>query len=164
MGDEGGEGIAEVLYRHIGEGIYLHPGGKSGHDGGAEAVHQPLDHQDAKVHHRLLDTGEDGEAGDLLHRGPFQGKPPPDTLQLGNFGHGVEGDTHAGDILGDDRGLRRPGSPPAEDQHEKEIQGDVQKGGYPQKHQGHEGVAQRAEKSGEVIVEEGGGDAAEDDL
>ena len=61
LGYEGGEGIAEVLHRHIGEGIDLHRCGEGGHDHRAKAVHQPLDHKNAEVHHRLLQTGEQRE-------------------------------------------------------------------------------------------------------
>ena len=43
LGHEGGEGVAEVLNRHVGDGVDLHRHGEGGHDRGTEAVHQALD-------------------------------------------------------------------------------------------------------------------------
>ncbi len=65
LGDKQGEGIAEFLYRHISQGIDLYCSGKGCHDSGAETVDQSLDHQDAEVHNRLLQTGEKGIAAYL---------------------------------------------------------------------------------------------------
>ena len=52
---------------------------------------------------------------------------------------------------------------PVQPQHEPEVQGDVQRGGHRQKDQGDHGIAHRPQEGGEVIVKEGGGDAAEND-
>ena len=56
LGDEQGIGVSKFLRRHIGDGVDLHSGGKGGHDGGAKAVEQTLNHQNAKVHNGLLNT------------------------------------------------------------------------------------------------------------
>ena len=57
LGDEQGIGVAKFLSRHIGDGVNFHSGGKGCHDGGAKAVDQPLNHQDAEVHDGLLNAG-----------------------------------------------------------------------------------------------------------
>ena len=46
LGNESGEGVSEILDGHVGERVDFHGGGKGCHDGGAEAVDQPLDHED----------------------------------------------------------------------------------------------------------------------
>ena len=66
LGDKGGVGVSEILYRQIGEGVDLDGGGEGGHNGGAEAVDQPLYHEDAEVHDRLLHAGHGGQPDDLL--------------------------------------------------------------------------------------------------
>lgn len=64
--DEGGKGIAKVLHRHVGKRIDLYSCGEGRHDSGAEAVDQTLDHQDAEIHHGLLETGQHGKSCDLF--------------------------------------------------------------------------------------------------
>ena len=90
LGDEGGEGVAEVLDRQIGEGVDLHPGGEGRHHRVPEAVDQTLDHEDAQVHHRLLDAGEEGEAADLPDPGPADRAVPPPGPQAGAADQGDE--------------------------------------------------------------------------
>ena len=54
---KGGEGVAEVLYGEIGKRVDLYRRRKRRHRDRSEAVHQPLDEQDAEVHNGLLNRG-----------------------------------------------------------------------------------------------------------
>ena len=58
--NKGGEGVAEILHRHIGKGIDFYGSSKGCHHNGAKAVHKPLYHKNTEIHHRLLDTGQRG--------------------------------------------------------------------------------------------------------
>ena len=49
---ESGVGISEILHRQIGKGINFHR-----HDRRTEAVDEPLYHQNAEIHDRLLNAG-----------------------------------------------------------------------------------------------------------
>ena len=62
---KGGKCISKVLNRHIGKGIDLYRCGKGSHHHRSEAVYQSLYHKDAKIHHRLLDTGKKGKLGNF---------------------------------------------------------------------------------------------------
>ena len=64
LGHVGGKGVAEILHRHVGEGIDLDRRRKGRHDDDAEAVHKALHHQDAEVHDGLLDAGHNGQIQD----------------------------------------------------------------------------------------------------
>ena len=54
---ESGVGISEILHRQIGKGINFHSGRKCRHDRRTEAVDEPLYHQNAEIHDRLLNAG-----------------------------------------------------------------------------------------------------------
>ncbi len=160
--DEGGESVAEILHRHVGEGVNFHRGGKSRHHHGAEAVDQPLDHEDAQVHDRLLDAGQDGEAGDFPDAAP--GDPPPlqTAADLGTADKGICHDAQPGEVLGDHGGLRSAGGAPLQAQHKEEVQRDIEQGGQGQENQRHKGIAHCPQEGREIVVQEGGRDAAED--
>ena len=66
LGNKGGEGVAKVLYRHIGKGIYLHSDRKCRHHRCTKAVDKALHHQDAEIHDGLLDTRQHGKSGNLF--------------------------------------------------------------------------------------------------
>ena len=161
LGDEGGNGVAKVLHRQIGEGVDLHRRGKGGHHRGAKAVHQPLHHEDAQIHDRLLDTGQRRKTGDLLHaRKPH---PRPLRTQVGPFFARVEENAHAGDVLRDHRRLRRPGHAALEPHHEPEVEADVHHRRDGQKDERRSGIAHRAQKRRVVVVQKDGRQAREDD-
>ena len=144
LGDKGGKGVAEVLHRHIGEGVNLHRRREGGHDRGAKAVDQSLYHQDPEVHHRLLNAGQDGKRGDLPDTAPADG--PWASPELGTAKPGVHGDPDSGDVLGDHRGLRRSCHAPLQSQDKPQVQGDIQHGGDCQEYQRHHGITQRPQK------------------
>lgn len=66
LGNKGGKGISEFLYRHIGERVYFYCCRKGGHDYSAKTVDQSLYHENAQIHYRLLYTGQCGERSDLF--------------------------------------------------------------------------------------------------
>ena len=72
LSDEGGECVAEILHGHIGEGVDFYRGGKCGHDGRPEAVHQALYHQNTEIHDRLLHAGQQRKMRDLRHESPIK--------------------------------------------------------------------------------------------
>ena len=57
--------VDEILGRHIRECVDFHHSRKRGACGKAEAVDQPLHHQYAEIHNRLLDGGQYRIADDL---------------------------------------------------------------------------------------------------
>ena len=77
MGDIGGESVAEVLGRHIGEGVNFDHGGEGGADRKAKAVDQPLYHQDTKIHNGLLNGGQGGVVDDKAQQPPAEMKMLP---------------------------------------------------------------------------------------
>ena len=109
LGNEGGEGVSEILDGHVGEGVDFHGGGESGHDRWAEAVDQSLDHENPQIHHRLLDAGEDGKASDFLKRLELKLHMTLLNPQAGEAQPVIGGQPHSRYILGNDGGLRRPG-------------------------------------------------------
>ena len=112
LGHVGGKGVAEILHRHVGEGIDLDRRRKGRHDDDAEAVHKALHHQDAEVHDGLLDAGHDREVQD---GGEVPLVPPAvgaARAKAGELFQGIKPDAHARHILGKDRGSRRPGDAP----------------------------------------------------
>ena len=65
--------ISEFLGRHIRDGIDFYRGGKGSHYSCPKAVDQPLNHQYAEVHHRLLRS-----CRNIADYNFFQ--PPPDIV------------------------------------------------------------------------------------
>ena len=162
LGHKGGEGVAEVLDGHVGQGVDLHRHGEGGHHRGAEAVHQPLDQEDAEVHHRLLQAGEARQAQQLPQGGPAPVAVLLPHPQGGEGFPGVQGQALPRQVLGEHRGQGRPLDPHGQGDHEEQVQADVQHHGNPQKEQGGGGVAHRAQEVGEEVIEEGGKDPPED--
>ena len=160
-GDEGGNGVAKVLHRQIGKGVDLYRRGKGGHHRGAKAVHQPLHHEDAQIHDRLLDTGQRRKAGDLLHAR----EPHAHALraQVWPLFARVEENAHAGDVLRDHRRLRPPGHAALEPHHEPEVEADVHHRRDGQKDERRSRIAHRAQKRRVVVVQKDGRQAREDD-
>ena len=162
LGDKGGKGVAEVLDRHIGEGVDLHRGGKGRHDRRAEGVDPALDHQNAEIHHRLLDRRQGREPQNLRHIAPVVAQilPPDSDLRAAN--PAVDPQPQTGDVLGDDRGCRRARHAPVKRQDEDQVQADIEDRRHGQKQQRGHGIAQGPEQTGEEVIEERGGDAEKD--
>ena len=51
LGNEGGNGVSKVLYGHVGEGVNFHRCRKGCHNHRTKAVDQPLNHENAEIHH-----------------------------------------------------------------------------------------------------------------
>ncbi len=103
LGDKGGEGVAEILQGHVGKGVDLYGCREGCHNDAAEAVDKSLHHQDAQIHHRLLQAGQDGGVCDLLYGG---GTKPPVLFfdpHKRAFQYTVERDADAGKPLRQDR-------------------------------------------------------------
>ena len=160
---EGGIGVAEVLRGEVGEAVDLDRGGKGRHHGRTEAVDQALHHEDAEVHHRLLQAGQRGKPGDAAqHLGrelPLGGGGEEVTAAKG----GVEHDADRGDVLCDHGRGRRTGD--AEGQHgdKQQIQPDIEQGGDAEKPKRGRRVAECAEQAGEKIVHRGRKNPGKDD-
>ena len=125
MRDEGGEGIAEILHRHIGKGINLYGSGKGCHNNRAEAVDESLYHKDTEIHDRLLNTGQSGEGYDLTDAFAAQAADLPYRANLRIVKEGVGGNTDAGNILCDHGCLCRSGNTPVQSDHEPEVKSNV---------------------------------------
>ena len=127
LGNEGGIGIAEILNRQVCKGVDFHGCCKGGHDGRPEAVDQSLDHQDAEVHDRLLDTGHGGETEDALQDAAAEAEFPAGREHAAAAQEHVAGDADGGEILGDDGGQCGSGDTPGKACDEQEIQRDIEK-------------------------------------
>ena len=163
LGDESGKGIAEVLYRHVGKGVDLHSGREGGHDHRAEAVDKPLYHEDAEVHHRLLETGEKGEAGDLMENGAVPAHMSPARHQIPEAEPCVGGKAGSCGVLGQDGGKRRACHAPGKDNDKYEVQHDVHDSRDGQEEERDAGIADGAEQARKIVVEKCGGDPCKDD-
>ena len=95
LGHIGGEGIAEILHRHIGEGVDLHRRCEGRHDDRAEAVHEALHHQNAEVHDGLLDAGHDREVQDGRKVLLIPAAVLPPGAKLREFFQGIDADADA---------------------------------------------------------------------
>ena len=153
LGDKGGKRVPKVLYRHVGEGVDLHRRREGRHDDRAEAVDKPLDHEDAKIHDRLLETGEKGKAGDFVEDFvvPFSVLLPGHHLREAD--PCVDGKTDAGHILGEDGGKGSPCHAPVKDNHKHQIKHNVHHRGHSQEDEGDSGVPDGPQQAGEIIVE-----------
>ena len=153
LGHKGGVGIAEVLHRQIGKAVDLHRRREGRHHRGAKAIHQPLHHENAKVHHRLLRTGEGGQIADLPQHGPVKVQLLLSGQQRTAAPADVQPNADCRGILRQNGGGRRPADAPAQNRHEQQVQPDVQQRRYRQKHQRNGGIAQSPQQAGAEIVD-----------
>lgn len=85
LGDKSGKSIPEFLNGHIGERVDLDCRGECCHDSRAKTIYQPLHHQYAEVHHRLLDASQCGEGSDFFQAGTVEAHILPVQPQFGTF-------------------------------------------------------------------------------
>ena len=161
--DKRGERIAEILGRHIRECVDFHHSRKRGACGKAEAVDQPLDHQDAEVHDRLLDTREDRAFHDADHQPPVE--PEIGALQAegGYAQQAVDSHDQRGERLREHGGQRGTRDPHAERQYEEQVERHVRGRRHGERGERDGGIADAAQRGGKKVVEEGEADSPEDD-
>ena len=87
----------------------------------------------------------------------------PSRQQLAAAQARIDPEAEAGDVLRKDRRGGCPGNAPAEDQHEEQVQPDVQQGGNAEEPERRDGIARRAQQTGKEIIERRGDQAREDD-
>ena len=163
LGDEGGKGVAEVLHGQVGKRVDLDGSGKGRHCDGAEAVDEALDEQDAEVHRRLLRAREERHIENFAEDCAVKPQLRPSRQQLAAAQARIEPEAEAGDVLREDRRGGGPGDAPAKDQHEEQIQPDVQQGGHAEEPERRDGIARRAQQTGKEIIERRGDQPREDD-
>ena len=151
LGDEQGIGVAKLLRRHICQGINLHRRGEGCHDYCAEAVHQPLNHEDAEIHDGLLDACSHIVSDNLSKTLPVPVFPAP--AQLGQLREAVGHNAQTGNRLGDYRGPGGPGNAHGQAHDEPDIQNDVQHRRRCQKQQRRQRIAHRPQQIGEEVIE-----------
>ncbi len=158
-----GKGVAELLSRHVGEGIDLHSRRKRRHNRRSEAVDQPLDHQDPEIHHRLLDTGCRGKPQDLLNRLFPETEAFSPRPQFRLLYPGVQGDPQTGKCLGYDRGSRRAADAHGIYDHKSQIQNDIHDRRDAQEPEGYHRVSQSPQKKRKIVVQKHEKDPHKDD-
>ena len=161
LGNEGGEGIAEILHRHIGEGVDLDRRRKRRHDFGPEAVDPALDHQNAEVHNGLLGPRHKRQTEHMARTGLVPAHVPAPHPQVGAGQKGIGAQTKPRQPLGNDRRPRRTGDPGIEPQHKGNVQHNVEEGCRPQKNQRPHRVPHCPQQAGIIIVEKGPADPQE---
>ena len=150
-----GECIAEILHRQIGKGVDLDRRRKGGHRDGAEAVHQPLNEQNAEVHGRLLRAGEHREVEQFPQNFSPEAKLRPRRKKFPAAQERVGQQADAGDILRKHGRGGRARDAPVKDQHEQQVKPDVQKCGNPEKPERRDGISDRAQQAREEIINGG---------
>ena len=150
--DECGKRVAEVLHRHVRECVNLHRRRKRRHYRRTEAIHKPLHHQNAEVHHGLLHASQNGIPGDLSDTARADGRTAAQRAQLRTFGERVDHDADAGNILRDNRGCRRTRNAKVEADDEPQVERDIQNRRDRQKHERHDRITHRAQIRREVII------------
>lgn len=118
--------VAEVLHRHVGEGVDLDCGSKGCHDDSAEAVDQSLDHQDTEVHNRLLQAGQQRKVENPAERFAAASAVVFFWSEIRETQQGVEQDADPGDELREDGRKSRAADTEPEHDDEAEVQRDVQ--------------------------------------
>ena len=96
LGYKGRKGVSKILNRHIGEGVDFYCCGKGGHDGGAKLIDQPLHHQNAKIHNRLLRAGKKGKTGQFPDQCRVPVHVPSAEPQFRKTRQGIEGEADTG--------------------------------------------------------------------
>ena len=152
LGREDGIGIAELLGGHISQGINFHTGSKGRHDGGAEAVDQSLNHQDAEIHHRLLCPSGRRIGENLPHPAPADSHALPRPGQQRFPQQRIPGDAQPRRRLSDDCGLGGSGHTPMQHRHKDIIQADIQNGTNAQEHQRHHRISRGPEHIGKIVI------------
>ena len=159
----GGKGIAEVLHRHVGKGVDLDCRRKSRHDHGAEAVDQPLYHEDAEIHDGLLHAGHHRKVQD---GGKVLFVPPAVLFfraELRELFQGVQSDADAGHELREGGGCRGPPHAPVPHQHAHQIQDHIEHCRHGQEQQRDHGVTDGPQEVCKVVIQKGGRDAQKND-
>lgn len=143
--------------------IHLAPGRHGGHIETTQGVHRGLEHDGADGSNRILQAH--GNAHGAQHPAGVEVQSPLLLChaQDGVFLHHIEQTRHAGYPLRSHRGDGRPGHSGLEAQNQGEVQQDVQYGGQGQEVDRRFAVPQGADHSGQQVIQEGGGDAHEDD-
>ena len=163
LGHIGGKGIAEVLHRHVGKGVDLDSRCKSRHDHGAEAVDQPLYHEDAEIHDGLLHAGHHRKVQD---GGKVLFVPPAVLFfraELRELFQGVQSDADARHELREGGGGRGPLHAPVPHQHAHQVQDHIEHCRHSQEQQRHHGVADGPQKVCKVVIQKGGRDTQKND-
>ena len=160
--NKGGKCVAEVLHRHIGERVDLDCCCKGRHDRCTEAVDQPLHHQDAEIHHRLLHAGQHRQTCNLTYRPAIPPYMLPRDPQRREAKQIVQHEPYARDILRDHGCNRCARHTPVKYQHEHQVEHDVEHRRYAEEYQRRDRIADRAQQVGEKIIQERGDDAEKD--
>mgnify|MGYP000043152610 CR=1 FL=1 len=134
--NKGGKGVPKFLHGHIGEGVDFYRGGKCGHDGRPEAVHQALYHQNTEIHDRLLHAGQQRKMRDFRHESPIKTHVTAGNTQARHTRQCVQPQPDTGYPLC--KHSRRCSSchAPMKHQHTHKVQHDVQYRRDPQKIKG----------------------------
>ena len=125
MRDKGRKGIAKVLYGHVRECINFDCGGKGGHNGRTEAVDKPLYHENAEIHDGLLDAGQERKIGDFSDAASCDMKTAFEHTKFRAVQQCVNGNSDAGNILGNDGCSGGSGYAPRKFKHKEQIQRNV---------------------------------------
>ena len=156
-----GEAVSKVLYRHIGKGVNFHCRRKGRHDCCSKTVHQSLHHQNAQIHHRLLQRGEEGKLSDLLQNLFFRIQVPEFQAEFRQPEPGIHRDSNTGNILRNHRCNGGPFNAPGKPQHKPQVQHHIQHGTHGQKQQRHHGISHCPQKGRKIIIEKGGRNSPE---
>lgn len=163
LGDEGRKGVAEVLHGHVGKGIDLHRRGKGGHDGRTEAVDQALHQEDTEVHDRLLDTRQQRIGGQAADRRKIDHTVGLAQAQSGETAAGIKIKPQGGHRLSHYRSEGRSFDAHVQNEHEEEVEPDVEHHRHEQEAEGHHGIAHRTEQEGVEVIDAHRHHAQEDD-
>jgi DNA-binding transcriptional LysR family regulator len=153
LGHKRRKGIAEILHRKIGKGVDFHRRRKGRHNHCAKAVHQPLHHENAEIHHRLLEAGQGRQTANLPEHRLLQLHFSPLGQQLRGLFRHVNGNADARGVLANDRSRRRAGDPPGQHRHKQQIQHNIPHRRHRQKNQRHHGVSHRPQQAGTEIID-----------
>ena len=94
--------------------------------GGHGSLLKNLNEQDAEVHRRLLRAREERHIENFAEDCAVKPQLRPSRQQLAAAQARIDPEAEAGDVLRNDRRGGSPGDGPAEDQHEEQVQPDVQ--------------------------------------
>ena len=127
--DERRKSVAEILNGHISKGIYLDRRRKRRHDRRTKRIDAPLHHEDAEIHHRLLQTGESRKIHNGADMMEFHTQMIASDAQSGETPPSEDGKSDSRSVLRNDRGCCRARDTSFQNEDKNEIQRDIEQSG-----------------------------------
>ena len=143
---------AELLRGHIGESVDLDGDGEGRHNGRAETVDQPLYHQNAEIHDRLLHAGGGGHTRDLTEKRSREQAAAELRTQRAFADEREHRQSRAGERLRNEGRPRRAFYAHRKFCHKQYVEQYIHSGRYTEKNERRYRIAQTAEHEGVVII------------